>query len=98
MPKEYSLNGLAGLVVTRRCRLTGFMVSIYHNEQAGMDCNCGTGIRDDKHNEHHHSFSTLCEEHGQVCSHKTLALARDHMVVPAWCEPCQKILIEKGII
>lgn len=95
----YNTDGVAGLIITRRNRYTGFDVSIYHNEQAGMDCGCGISLsQTGKHNEHHDSFSTVCEEHGQICSHRTLMLARAHLALPAWCEVCQEILIKKGII
>jgi len=97
MPKEYSLNGLAGLVETRKNRITGTMISVYHNEQAGMDC-CCSFVGTTKHDpEFHSEFSTLCEDHSQIVAHRTLTLARRHAAMPEWCEACQKIMEEKGI-
>lgn len=96
--KEYSLNGIAGLVETRRCRASGTQVSIYHNEQAGLDCGCTFMAGKKDHDpEFHYSFSTLCEDHGNLVIHKTLTLARSHAPMPEWCEECQKIMEAKGI-
>jgi len=33
---------------------------------------------------------TICEDHALLCSHPTLALARDHAAQPSgWCEGCR---------
>lgn len=35
-------------------------------------------------------WATLCRDHGSICTHPTLALARSHAADPAgWCEPCR---------
>jgi hypothetical protein len=76
--REYTANGLAGCVMQRRNRNTGFLVGVYNNEQAGMDDDGGRA-----------PWSTVCEEHGHVISHATLALARSHAADPeGWCEQC----------
>lgn len=102
MSKIYNLNGYAGLVETRRNRHTRLMVSVYHNEQAGFDCGCTRGANTelgDGHNpEHHNPFSTVCEEHGEIIIHRTLALAKSHAAMPEWCSVCQEILEKKGLI
>jgi hypothetical protein len=96
--KEYSLNGIAGLIQTRRCHVTGTTISIYHNEQAGLDCGCTFMAGKTEHDpEHHNPYSTVCEDHGQLVIHKTLSLARSHAPMPEWCEACQKIMEAKGL-
>lgn len=78
MPRiEYEFNGLAGCVVQRKSRRTGFMVGLYNATQAGMDPESG-------------SWATVCEEHSTICNHETLMLARSHLGDPTmWCELCQ---------
>jgi hypothetical protein len=76
--KQYEFNGLAGCVVQRRARQTGLFVGIYHNEQAGLDDDEGRA-----------PWSTVCESHGHVISHETLALAKFHAADPkGWCQQC----------
>ena len=75
--KEYGHNGLAGCVQQRRAQTTGGRVGVYHAELAGMDPDAGP-------------WATVCEEHGGIVNHPTLALARYHAADPAgWCEACQ---------
>ncbi len=77
MALTYQFNDLVGCVIQCKSRQTGLLVGIYHNEQAGMDASGGT-------------WSTVCESHGQLVSHETLALARHHAVDPlGWCEVCK---------
>lgn len=77
--KEYDFNGLAGCVVQRKSRTTGHLVGLYHAEQAGLDSSAGP-------------WATLCEEHGHIINHDTLALARSHLGDPTgWCEPCMEV-------
>lgn len=70
----------AGLVERRRCRLTGFEVGLYNGLESGIDSDADS------------PWVTMCEEHGNLVSHRTLRLARSHMVVPEWCEECQKLM------
>jgi hypothetical protein len=34
-------------------------------------------------------WATVCEAHGTVCGHPTLALARSHLSGGEWCEECR---------
>jgi hypothetical protein len=34
---------------------------------------------------------TVCEDHGSICNHETLALAKAHAPYAEWCEPCQAV-------
>jgi len=66
----------AGLVQMTRARSTGHYVGIYDGTAAGMDTEAGR-------------WQTVCEAHDSICSHRTLALAREHSHAPeGWCEPC----------
>jgi hypothetical protein len=68
----------AGLVFTRRSRETGLLVSVYRNREALLDDADGR-----------YPYSTVCEEHGQICAHESLRLARHHAANPTgWCEVC----------
>jgi hypothetical protein len=70
----------AGLYQYRTARSTGLKVGLYDGEAAGMDIDGGR-------------WQTVCEPHGFICSHLTLAEAREHSVVPEeWCEACSAIL------
>ena len=74
--RAYALHGYLGLVEQRRARSTGTLVGLYQGEQAGMDTDGGL-------------WQTVCEVHGGIASHVTLALARWHMASPeGWCEEC----------
>lgn len=76
MSKQYDFNGLAGCVSQTRARTNGRLIGIYNNKQADLD-ECGG------------PWATICEEHGHIVSHDTLALARSHAADPAgWCEQC----------
>jgi len=51
-------------------------VGVYDGTEAGVDTAGGR-------------WQTVCEDHGQICSHTTLADARWHGRRPAkWCEVC----------
>ena len=66
----------AGLRQYRKARSTGTHVGVYDGVEAGMDTDGGR-------------WQTVCEEHGAICSHETLTLARDHASAPeGWCEAC----------
>ena len=69
------LKGIGGLVESKKRRASGTVVSVYNAEEADLDTEGGP-------------FATVCEDHGSVCNHATLTLARRHAVVPEWCEDC----------
>lgn len=57
-------------------RNTGTLVVVLDGIAAGLDTEGGR-------------WQTICDDHGIVCSHPTLALATSHAVEPSgWCEPC----------
>lgn len=47
--------------------------------------------------DQHMPFSTVCEDHGELVIHRTLAIARMHLALPEWCSECQKIMEQKGL-
>lgn len=66
----------AGLRQYRRARSTGHVIGVYDGEAADMDTFAGR-------------WQTLCEDHGNVISHETLELARQHATQPEeWCDEC----------
>jgi hypothetical protein len=74
--KTYGYNGLAGCVAQVKNRETGRLVGLYRNDQADLDDDDG-------------AWSTVCEPHGMLVNHATLALARSHLAAPGdWCEDC----------
>jgi len=82
MARDYSAHGLAGCVRLRTARTTGTKVGVYNAEQAGMDD--GDGAL---------PWVTVCEAHGALINHETLALAKYHAVMPQdWCGSCQEAL------
>lgn len=67
----------AGLRVCRHARSTKTLVSIYDGEPANLDTEAGR-------------WQTVCETHGNICSHETFATAVSHLSQPeGWCEDCQ---------
>ena len=75
MVRPYAHNGLLGCVQARRARQTGRVVAVYNTRLAGLD--------------EGESWATVCEEHGTIINHRTLALARYHAADPlGWCERC----------
>lgn len=66
----------AGVVESRKRRATGTVVTVYNAAQAGMDAEAGP-------------WATVCEEHGQIMHHPTLALAQRHAPVGGGCEVCE---------
>lgn len=65
-----------GLRQYRRARSTGTHVGVYDGIAAGMDTDGGR-------------WQTVCEEHGHIVSHQTLAEARRWASAPEqWCESC----------
>lgn len=70
----------AGLRAAHFARSTGTLVLVLNGEEAGLD----TG------HDGSDPWSTVCEDHGTVCSHPTLELARSHAACPeGWCEDCR---------
>lgn len=68
----------AGAVESRVRRQTGRVVTVYRNDEAGMDDDGGAA-----------PYSTVCEPHSFVISHGSLGLARAHAADPlGWCESC----------
>jgi hypothetical protein len=79
MAKQYSHNGLAGCVAQRRNRKTRGLVGIYNCEQSGLDSDPSL------------PWATVCEDHGGIVCHTSLAAARSWAAVPGdWCEDCRK--------
>lgn len=77
-PKQYALDGVAGLVQRRKAHSTGTTISIYNNEQADLDTEGGP-------------WSTVCEDHGTIIAHTTITLAKDMASCPEeWCEDCMQ--------
>lgn len=69
----------AGLRQYRQARSSGAYIGVYDGEAAGMDTDAGR-------------WQTVCENHGNIISHATLALARGHAVEPEeWCEGCAAV-------
>lgn len=85
MAKVYNYNGMTGCIEQHKSRQTGKVVSIYRNDQAGLD-DC----------DGEYPYSTVCEEHGWIVAHQTLQLARLHAADPlGWCEKCNGQVCEK---
>lgn len=78
MTTTAKLPDYAGIRQFRRARSTGRMVGVYDGIAAGMDTEAGR-------------WQTVCEDHGSICSHVTLALATSSASAPEeWCEPCMR--------
>jgi hypothetical protein len=75
--KNYNHNDRAGCVQVRTARITATPVGVYHAAQAGME--------DDPESP----WATVCEPHGIVITHGTLAVAKSWASHPEeWCEFC----------
>ena len=69
----------AGLISWTRNRDTGTRIGVYNGEEAGFDTTDGT-----------QPWSTVCEDHGEICSHDTRARALGFAPCPReWCSQCQ---------
>lgn len=75
---RYSLDGVAGLVVRRRCRSAESVVSVYNSTQAAIASS--------------ETWSVVCETHGSILGVSTLARAIAQMDRPEWCSDCQDAL------
>jgi hypothetical protein len=42
-------------------------------------------------------WQTVCETHGTICSHETLALAKKHLQWGDWCEACREELEGRAV-
>lgn len=83
--RAYEFNDRVGCVVQRTNRKTGWRVGLYHAEQAGLDAAGGPWV-------------TVCEQHGEMVNHDTLALARSHLADPrGWCWVCNREWLTKGL-
>jgi hypothetical protein len=70
----------AGLILTRKNRITGYYVSLYRSEDAGIESDPET------------PYTTVCEQHGTCVCHSTRKLAEGHMAGSFdWCGYCQSI-------
>ena len=84
--KEYGFNGLAGCVQQRRALSTGRLVGVYQAGQAKVDDDAGESC-----------WSTVCEDHGSIVSHRSLKTARSWATAPEdWCEDCRDELDKKA--
>lgn len=73
-----SVQGNAGLVLARRNRRTGLVVSLYDSVAQGI----ADGTDEDK-------WATVCEDHGGLLVHRTRALAESAMWCAfEWCPTC----------
>jgi hypothetical protein len=76
--REYSDGGYIGRVSIAKAKTTGTLVGVYASDQAGME-------RDPEY-----PWSTVCEPHGSIVCHGTLALARQSAPDPTgWCDDCR---------
>jgi hypothetical protein len=75
----YMHNDIKGCVSQSRSRASGAVIGIYHAEQAALDPEGGPWV-------------TVCEDHGCLCNHETLALAKQHAGWPEWCADCSEAL------
>lgn len=67
----------AGALLSRRCRSTGTVVTLYDGEPAHLDTEGGR-------------WQTVCEDHGTIVAHRTRRLAELWLSHPEeWCDECQ---------
>lgn len=60
-------------------RSTGTLVLVVSGSEHGVDTSDGT-----------QPWSTICDDHGGICSHETLSAARSWASAPEqWCPTCQ---------
>lgn len=79
MVRTYNHNGLEGCVSQRRSRITKTVVGVYHSGQSGLE------------SDPEIPWITLCEDHGYLVGHPTLALAREWAADPTgWCDECRE--------
>lgn len=74
-----------GVVQARKARQNGALVLVVNGDQYGVDTDGGEA-----------PWSTICEDHGWIVSHRSLATAKSHAPVPTeWCEPCAAVAAGK---
>lgn len=67
---------IAGIRSAHFARETGTLVLVVDGEAQGLDTEGGR-------------WYTICDDHGQIICHETLALAKAHSSDPlGWCEVC----------
>jgi hypothetical protein len=72
----------AGFRSATFARSSGAMILVLDGDPAGMDIEAGR-------------WQTVCDDHGFICSHDTLALARSWASCPEmFCEDCQASMHE----
>lgn len=64
-----------------RNRMTRTHITVCHGDDEGLD------TTDDG------PWYTICDEHGSLCSHTTLALAKSHAADPSWCDECNAMMV-----
>jgi hypothetical protein len=70
------------VIQTTRSRQTGTLVEVV--DRGAVDAEAVAEYRDDPYR-----WETICVDHGGVCSHATLRLARYFAPTPMeWCEEC----------
>jgi len=75
---------IAGLVVRRRNRLTGAILSVYRASDAGMS------------DDPEFPWAAVCETHGAIILNATRRLAEQAMQFPEWCSDCtEKLPVER---
>lgn len=67
------------VIKERKNRLTGTTVLVIDNRDGSFD---DTDL----------PWFTLCDDHGNICSHPTRKLALWHAPSPEWCGECQRVL------
>jgi len=73
--KRYHLDGIAGLVERKNNRSTGLPMELFAADQTDID------VGGDR-------WAVVCAEHGSIVGAPNLALARQSMAYPMWCEEC----------
>jgi hypothetical protein len=74
MAQQQPWASYAGLRSYTRARSVGSFVGVYDGIEAGLDVTAGR-------------WQTICERHGCIISHETLALARANAPHPEeWCD------------
>lgn len=76
---------------TTRARSTGIEVTTGHADDLGLDR--GLSDYDGVETTRWYNF---CVEHGSICGHQSLALAKAFAAVPEeWCEQCYHVAAER---
>lgn len=80
LPRK-EIKSWAGFRYARRSPLTGNWLVVCKTSDHAMDDENGTA-----------KWMSICEEHNTICTHQTLALAKDHLQHPEWCDGCQLMM------